>query len=67
MRMINAFNLVIMVAAVFFTWTAMAEPMRVHVLQNLSQSESQEMSSALTKLGYAPSSKELFSESHNER
>ena len=65
MRLINAFNLVIMMAAMFFTWSAVAEPLKVHVLQNLSAAESQEMSSTLTTLGYLPSTKELFSESHN--
>ncbi|MBC7397899.1 MAG: hypothetical protein H7333_10695 [Bdellovibrionales bacterium] len=65
MRIINAFNLGVIVAAAFFTWTAVAEPMKVHVLENLSIQESKEMKTALTELGYQPSSKTLFTESHD--
>lgn len=54
-----------MAAAMFFTWNAVAEPMKVHVIENLSAQESKEMNAALSKLGYQTSEKALFSESHN--
>jgi len=53
-------------AAALFTWqTVQAEPMKVHVMQNVSASEAKDIDQALIKLGYAPSQKSLFSESHN--
>ena len=65
MKLVNAFNLVVMMAVAFFTWSAVAEPMKVHVLDNLNAQELTEVNSALVKLGYLPSSKSLFSESHH--
>ncbi len=57
-----------MAVAAFFTWNAVAsaaQPMRVHVMQNVSQDEQQEINRSLISLGYQPSDKALFSESPN--
>jgi hypothetical protein len=59
--------MVIAVAA-FFTWNSVAsasEPVRVHVMQNVTMDEQQEINKSLITLGYKPSDKALFSESPN--
>jgi hypothetical protein len=66
MRVVNFLNLMIVIGAAFFTWNAIAaEPMRVHVMQNLTPAEAQIINQGLVKLGYKPSQKALFSESSN--
>ena len=64
MKMIYFFNLVVILAASFFTVNALAStPMKVHVLDNLSHEESRLVMKALTRLGYAPTTSPLFTES----
>ena len=68
MRTLNILNLVIVMTAAFFTWSAVASAapaVKVHVLQNLTDVESKEVQDSLSKMGYAPSKKSLFSESKN--
>jgi len=55
-----------MLAAAFFAWnTVSAEPMRVHVMQNVSAQEEQQLNTSLISMGYKPTEKALFSESPN--
>jgi hypothetical protein len=71
MRQLNLISLTIMAAAALFTWNAVAEPIRdvasipvkYHVMDNLSQSESKIARDLLKIRGYQISEKELFSES----
>jgi len=64
MKVIYFFNLVVMIAASLFTVNALAStPMKVHVLDNLSSEESRIVMKALTRLGYAPTTSPLFTES----
>ena len=66
MRALNFFNLMVMMLMGLFTWNAVAqaaEPMRIHVMQNLSSDEAKEINHALIKLGYLPTEKSLFTES----
>jgi hypothetical protein len=66
MRVVNIFNFAVVLIAALFTWNAVAaEPMKVHVMQNVTTEEAADISHALVKLGYAPSEKTLFSESHD--
>jgi hypothetical protein len=68
MKVLNYFNLIMMMAMALFTWTAIAEaaePMRIHVMQNLTPSEAKDINLALVKLGYLPTDKSLFTESKN--
>lgn len=66
MRTLNFFNLMVVLAAAFFTWNAVAAPTStVHVLENLTPAESKEMKLMLKKMGYIASHKSLFNESKN--
>ena len=67
MRALNVFNLALVALAALFTWQTVqaAEPMRVHVMQNVNAEEAADITQALVKLGYQPSEKTLFSESHD--
>jgi hypothetical protein len=66
MRTLNYFNLVVVIAAALFTWQAVAaEPMKVHVMQNVTSEEAADINQSLVKLGYVLSEKQLFSESHD--
>jgi hypothetical protein len=63
MRGIHFFNLVVIVAATLFTWNSLASPLKIHVMDNLSPVESKIVFRELAKMGYAPTSAPLFSES----
>jgi hypothetical protein len=67
MRALNIFSLLTILAAPFvsslFFSVAIASPMKVHVLDNLSASESKIALKALSRLGYEPTMTPLFSES----
>ena len=66
MRGIHFFNLVIIFAASFFTWSALAAtPLKVHVMDNLSPAESKIALKELARLGYTPTTAPLFSESEH--
>ena len=66
MRVLNFFNFTVVLVSVFLTWKSVsADPMKIHVLENLSPHESKEVYQKLSKLGFQPSKKDLFSESKN--
>ena len=66
MRGIHFFNLVAVLAATFFTWSAVAAtPLKVHVMDNLSPAESKIALKELARLGYTPTTAPLFSESEH--
>lgn len=57
-----------MMTVAFFTWNSVAHAdpvVKVHVLQNLDDSELKTVNAALSQLGYTFSKKSLFSESKN--
>jgi hypothetical protein len=66
MRAIYFFNLVIVIAASLFTLDSLAAtPLKVHVLDNLSNEEARLVRKTLSRLGYAPTNSPLFTESNH--
>ena len=73
MRIIHFFNLIIMSAAAFFTWNALAIPedhrsvvqsMKMHLIDNLEKPDLVLAKKLVGQRGYQVSSRPLFSESN---
>jgi hypothetical protein len=68
MRGLKFFNSIVLIAASFLTWNALALPARphpalkVHVMDNLEPSELKVALKELRRLGYQPTRSPLFSE-----
>jgi hypothetical protein len=66
MKALYFFNLIVIIGSTLFTWNALAAtPLKVHVLDNLTNEESRFVKKALSKLGYVTTSSPLFTESHH--
>lgn len=65
MKLLNWFNLAVMLGAALFTWNALADGSapKVHMVHNLNARESSRFESALKEMGYQVSKKPMFSDS----
>ncbi len=63
MKSFNVFSLMVVLLSAFFTWNAIADPIKINVMDNLTPEQSVVAHQLLKKKGYQLTSSPLFSES----